>query len=120
VSQYVVTGSCALLTTVSPLDGKPYKTLLYTGSLVPDSATEAEIEHNLSTGLIGPVDVIGDQDVVELLEPEPAPAADVLEEPARNGSTDEWRAFAIAKGAQAEDVAALKRDELVELYGSPA
>jgi hypothetical protein len=146
MSSYVVLGACAYLTTISPLDGKPYRTLLYQGALVPDSATEEEIAHNLEVGLIGPADILAGQDEVVLLhepgqDPEDEdddPAGDpegdpdgsqdgngdgdavVLEEPARNGSKDEWAAYAVAKGAALEDVVALKRDELVELYGTPA
>ena len=119
MSQYVVIGACAYLTAISPLDGKPYKTLLYQGSLVPESATEAEIEHNLEVGLIGPSSVIADQAEVLLLE-EPAPVVEpLLEEPARNASTEAWLEFALAKGAELEDVQSLKRDELVELFGTP-
>lgn len=121
MSQYVVTGACAYLTQVNAVDGKLYRTLLYQGALVPESATEAEIEHNLASGLIGPASILADQDEVLLLQEPSAPVVEdvVLEEPARNASTEAWLEFALAKGAQLEDVQSLKRDELVELFGTP-
>lgn len=117
--QYVVTGPCALLTAVSPLNGELYKSLLYRGALVPDTATDDEIAHNLDSGLIGPFEGVSSGDVVELTEPATGVEEQVVE-PARNASTEDWRTYAIAKGAQAEDVADLKRDDLVDLYGTPA
>lgn len=39
-----------------------------------------------------------------------------LEQPARNASKEAWVTYAIAQGADPDDAAAAKRDELVELY----
>lgn len=36
--------------------------------------------------------------------------------PAKNASTDEWRAYAISKGENAESVGKLSRDELANAY----
>ncbi|GAA4059807.1 hypothetical protein [Actinomadura miaoliensis] len=43
-----------------------------------------------------------------------APAT--VERPARNASTDAWRAYAIAQGMTSDEAAAHTRDELVALY----
>lgn len=116
--QYVVTAAAAYFTTVGP-DGQERLELLYAGAPVPPSTSDASIAHHLDAGLIAQV-----EDVV-LLEPagdtgNGQGSGDVaLEEPARNASTEEWKAFALAKGAQPEDVDGLKRDELVELFGTP-
>lgn len=118
---YVVSGQAAYLTQLNPLDGKPYRTLLYQGTLVPGSATPEEIEHNLSVGLIAPLEVVpeGPGAPPDPDDPSNGPAGQV-EEPARNASTDEWRAYALAAGASEADIDGLKRDELVDKYGTPA
>lgn len=39
-----------------------------------------------------------------------------VERPARNASTEAWRAYAVARGMSADEAAAHTRDELVALY----
>ena len=47
-------------------------------------------------------------------EPAPLPTPD---EPKRNASADDWRAYALDKGADPDRVAELGRDELIAEFG---
>lgn len=54
MTTYQVVGQCAHVTTRG-IDGSKRSELLYKGSIVPDSATDAEIKHLLSLNLIAAV-----------------------------------------------------------------
>jgi hypothetical protein len=54
MTTYQVTGQCAHVTTQG-IDGSKRSELLYKGSIVPESATAAEIKHLLSLNLISAV-----------------------------------------------------------------
>jgi hypothetical protein len=55
-------------------------------------------------------------ELVEDTEPDPEPDPEP-EKPAGNASADVWRAYAVALGADPEDVADLSRNELRDQYG---
>ncbi|HET6915734.1 MAG TPA: hypothetical protein VFH56_06545 [Acidimicrobiales bacterium] len=50
--------------------------------------------------------------IVERADPEP-------DEPAGNASTEEWRAYALSRGASEEEVDGLGRDDLRDKYAAP-
>lgn len=66
--QYRVIGHCALFT-ADTAQG-PMRVMVYRGKPVPDGATDEEIRHNLSVGLIAP---LGEAEPLPEL---PSPAAD--------------------------------------------
>lgn len=49
---------------------------------------------------------------------EPVAEVEPVEQPAGNASTEEWRDYAIAQGASAEQVADLTRNELRDQFGT--
>ena len=88
------------------------------------SVTEEHLAHLVDGGFVEEVEVV-DLDTAIAAS---AAAGDAAsrgtspvedEEPARNASRDEWVAFALTKGATEESVVDLKRDELVEKFGTP-
>lgn len=89
-------------------DGSGRQEYLYAGALVPEYVSADRLAQLLEDGVV--VDVTPAAAVEEVL----------LEEPALNASTADWAAYALSKGASEADIDGLKRDELVEKFGTPA
>lgn len=70
---------------------------VYAGAPLPDDLASGEAER-----------------LADFLEDDAAP----VEAPKGNASLDEWQAYAQARGASAEDIDGLSRDELRERFGS--
>lgn len=86
----------------------------YAGGIVQDPVEDAQFDKHVRTGLI--------EEYVPEETPEPV-AEPVDEAPKGNASREEWAAYAMTKGAPAEetrpvDEGGLKQTELREKYGN--
>lgn len=68
---------------------------------------EPKPDDTKTPGLIGSSQVAGSKE----------PEADAPKAPAKNAPKDEWVAYALAKGADADAVADMRRDDLIAKYG---
>jgi hypothetical protein len=89
------------------------------------SVTPEHLDHLIESGAVEEVGVV-DLDAAIAQSAGAGDAANgsgsssASDEPARNASRDEWAAFAATRGATEEELAELKRDELVEKFGTPS
>jgi hypothetical protein len=85
-------------------------TVSYTGSF-----NRAEWDSYLASR--GGEVTVGEGTVLPEAETEPA-AEVVVEQPAGNGTAEEWRAYALTQGATEDEVAGMSRNDLRDRYKS--
>lgn len=65
--------------------------------------------------------VTPDGDQADTPDREPSDDDEVVEgPPAKSARVDEWRTFAVANGGDEDDVAAMTKAQLIEIYGQEA
>lgn len=131
---YRVTGHCAVFT-ADTAQGRMRLTY-YRGQPVPDGATDAEIRHNLSMGLIAPVgaaEPLPDLTSAAATSTEPPPGDSVpYDDPKRaearaklpddgsaphpNAGEAVWVEYAVAKGYSYEAVKDVGKEEIKKLF----
>jgi hypothetical protein len=104
--QYVVVGHCAQFTVRFP-DGRPGRQMLFKGQPVPPTATQAEIDHHLSVGLIR---AVAGQEATEPPLQQPVTTVDPVAEQPPAGAPEQDAAEAEVEAPASASEAAAEPD----------